>query len=291
MEALAGSLKTLSLATVVAGPGRVLWLSAAAVGALMLAVWAAGTIRRDISLVDLAWGPAFALVALVAALAASRGDPARRWLLLGLTALWGLRLAVHLARRKLAEPDEDRRYRGMRARHERGFALWSLGAVFATQGVLVLLVSLPLQVGARRAAPITAWAAAGLVVFGVGLVFEAVGDAQLATFKARADGSGRVMDRGLWRYTRHPNYFGDACVWWGLWLLVLPAGGTWWTFVGPAAMTLLLVRGSGKQLLERDIAERRPEYADYVRRTSGFIPLPPRRGPSGPRRAGEGGSG
>jgi steroid 5-alpha reductase family enzyme len=265
-----------AMAVVAASPIPVLWFSAAAVAGLMLAVWIAGTIRHDISLVDLAWGPAFALVALVAALVAGRGDPARRWLLVALTALWGLRLALHLARRKRAEAGEDRRYRQMRARHPHRFALWSLGAVFVTQGVLVLLVSLPLQVGARRPGPLTPWVIAGLAVFALGLGFEALGDAQLARFTAQPANRGRVMDRGLWRYTRHPNYFGDACVWWGLWLIVLPAGGTWWTLVGPAAMTLLLVRGSGKRLLERDISQRRPEYADYVRRTSGFVPLPPR---------------
>jgi steroid 5-alpha reductase family enzyme len=264
-----------ALAVVIAGPGAVLWIAAAALAALMLAVWALSVSLRDASVVDVAWGPAFVVVALVGALA-GRGDPARRWLLLALTALWGLRLAVHLARRKLSHPGEDRRYRRMRERHPANFALWSLVAVFATQAALVLLVSLPLQVGAQRSAALTAAAAPGLALFALGLGFEAVGDAQLARFKADRGSSGRVMDRGLWRYTRHPNYFGDACVWWGLWLVVLPAAGSWWTFVGPLAITLLLVRGSGKALLERDIASRRPEYADYVRRTSGFVPLPPR---------------
>jgi len=110
----------------------------------------------------------------------------------------------------------------------------------------------------------------------VGLAFEAIGDEQLRRFKADASSAGKVMDRGLWRYTRHPNYFGDACIWWGLWLTALPAGGVWWTFVGPVVMTLLLVRVSGKAMLERDIGTRRPGYADYIKRTSGFFPLPPR---------------
>ena len=242
----------------------------------MLAVWAESLRRRDASIVDLVWGPAFVLVALVGALAGD-GDPARRWLLLGLTAAWGVRLAIHLARRKRAEPAEDRRYARMRERRGSSFALWSVIWIFGLQGLLVLVVSLPLQAGAE-APTVLDWAIVpGLALYLVGLVFEAVGDHQLTRFRADPAARGRVMDRGLWRYTRHPNYFGDACVWFGLWLVVLPAGGTWWTVIGPLVMTVLLVRVSGAALLERDIGERRPGYAEYVRRTSGFLPRPPRR--------------
>ena len=206
-----------------------------------------------------------------------RRGPGARWLLAGLTAAWGLRLGAHLTRRKLADPGEDRRYAQMRARHPHDFARWSLVAVFGTQALLVLVVSLPLQVAARQPSALGGWALAGVAVWALGLAFEAVGDEQLRRFKADPASRGQVMDRGLWRYTRHPNYFGDACVWWGLWLVALTAGGTGWTAVGPAVMTLLLVRVSGKGLLERDIAERRPGYPAYVARTSGFIPLPPKR--------------
>jgi steroid 5-alpha reductase family enzyme len=118
----------------------------------------------------------------------------------------------------------------------------------------------------------------GLLVYLVGLGFEAVGDAQLAAFKARPDSRGKVMDRGLWRYTRHPNYFGDFCVWWGIWLVALTAGGTWWTAIGPIVMSTLLIRVSGKGLLEKSIGKRRPGYDEYVARTSGFFPMPPKRG-------------
>jgi steroid 5-alpha reductase family enzyme len=142
--------------------------------------------------------------------------------------------------------------------------------------VLVLVVALPITVAAQRGAALSAAAIPGMVLFAIGLLFEAVGDEQLRRFKADPATTGQVMDRGLWRYTRHPNYFGDVCVWWGLWLVALPAGDTWWTAIGPLVMTVLLVRVSGKALLERDIAKRRPGYADYVERTSGFFPLPPR---------------
>ena len=262
------------IATFIAGPGSVLALSAAAVAVLMVAVWALSIRLRDVSIVDPVWGPAFVVVALVAALAGS-GDAARRWLLLAMTAAWGLRLGLHLARRKLAEREEDRRYAVMRERKGDAFTLWSLWAIFGVQGLLVLIVSLPLQVAAQRPAALAATAVPGVIVFLIGLAFESVGDEQLRRFKADPGNRGKVMDRGLWHYTRHPNYFGDACVWWGLWLVVLQAGGTWWTFIGPAVISFFLVHVSGKKLLEGDMAERRPGYVDYVMRTSGFIPLPP----------------
>jgi len=253
----------------------VLGLSALAVVLLMSAVWLLSLRLRDISIIDPAWGPAFVVVATVSALAGA-GDGGRRWLLLALTSAWGLRLGAHLTLRKLKEPEEDRRYAVKRTEHPH-FALWSLGAIFGVQALLVLIVSLPLQVGAGRRDGLSAAVVPGLLVFAVGLLFEALGDHQLRRFKADPHNRGAVMDRGLWRYTRHPNYFGDACVWWGLWLIVLPAGGTWWTAIGPATITFFLVRVSGKALLERDIAQRRPGYAEYLRRTSGFVPRPPRR--------------
>jgi len=262
-------------ATVFAGPGSVLALSAAAVAVLMVVVWGVSVRVSDASIVDLVWGPAFVLVALVAALA-GHGDATRRWLLFAMTAAWGLRLGLHLTRRKLGEREEDRRYAAMRERKGEGFTLWSLWAVFGTQGVLVLIVSLPIQAAANRPGGLGASVIPGVLAYLVGLAFEAIGDEQLRRFKADPANRGKVMDQGLWRYTRHPNYFGDACVWWGLWLVALPAGGVWWTFVGPAVMTLLLVRVSGKAMLERDIAGRRPGYAEYIKRTSGFFPLPPR---------------
>jgi steroid 5-alpha reductase family enzyme len=147
----------------------------------------------------------------------------------------------------------------------------SLVTVFGLQGVLVWVVSLPLQ--AATADHGVVWL--GVAVWGLGVAFEATGDAQLSRFKADPANRGRVMDRGLWRYTRHPNYFGDFLVWWGLYLVA----GAWWAIPGPLVMTLLLTRVSGKDHLERHMG-RRPGYADYVARTSGFVPLPPRSRPS-----------
>ena len=269
-------------ATVFAAPGLVTALAAAALLVLFTGLWAVSLRLSDVSIVDPAWGPAFVVVALVCLIggdaSAGPGGEARRWLLFGLTAVWGLRLGGYLLVRKLGHPGEDRRYTKMRERRsEASFALYSLGVVFLLQALLVLIVSLPLQVAAERQAGLDWIAWVGVALWAIGLFFEAVGDEQMRRFKARSESSGQVMDRGLWRYTRHPNYFGDFCVWWGLWLVALGAGGTWWTVIGPLVMSFLLIKGSGAALLEKDISERRPQYRDYIERTSGFIPLPPRR--------------
>ena len=266
---------TTTLATVFAAPGTVTGYAAIAVAALMLALWLTSIALRDVSIVDPAWGPAFVLVAAVAVVAGG-GCLGRRWLLLAMTAVWGLRLGAHLLVRKLGDPSEDRRYAAMRERRGSRFVAWSLVWVFGVQGLLALIVSLPVQVAAGQGGSLTAAVIPGVALWVLGLAFEAVGDEQLRRFKARSDSHGQVMDRGLWRYTRHPNYFGDFCVWWGIWLVALTAGGTWWTFVGPVVMSVLLIRVSGAGLLEKDIGERRPGYADYIRRTSGFFPWPPK---------------
>jgi steroid 5-alpha reductase family enzyme len=252
----------------------VTWLSAAALAVALLMLWAASLRLHDVSIVDLAWGPLFLIVAVVGALS---GRCPVRLLLLGLTAIWSLRLFGYLLRRKLRDPGEDRRYRALRERHAEHFRLYSLVAVFLFQGAMAIVVSLPLQFAAERNDTLGPLVVPGTALWLLGLVFETIGDAQLARFKADPQNRGQVMDRGLWRYTRHPNYFGDFCVWWGLWLVALTAGDTWWTFPGPLLMSILLIRVSGAGLLERDIGERRPAYVEYIRRTSGFIPLPPRK--------------
>ena len=267
---------TTAPATLFAAPGSVTGYAAIAVAALMLALWLVSIPMRDVSIVDPAWGPAFVLVSLVAAVAGD-GCVGRKWLLLAMTAVWGIRLGAHLLARKLHDPGEDRRYAAMRERRGERFVLWSLLWVFGVQGLLVLIVSLPIQVAADRGGALGAAVIPGVAVFLIGVAFEAIGDEQLRRFKARPESRGQVMDRGLWRYTRHPNYFGDFCVWWGVWLVALTAGGTWWTFIGPVVMSVLLIRVSGAGLLEKDIGTRRPGYADYVKRTSGFFPLPPRK--------------
>ncbi|MFG3495833.1 DUF1295 domain-containing protein [Streptomyces sp. NPDC047928] len=261
-------------------------LAAAAVAALavMLAAFAVGTVKGVHRVADIAWGFAFTAVALVTyALSAGHGDDGRRLLVTLATALWGLRLGVHIALRGRGH-GEDPRYERMLDRAPGSRTLYALRTVYLAQGALVWLISLPVQAAQYISVPAGPLVWAGLAVWAVGLAFEAVGDTQLARFKADPANRGRIMDRGLWGWTRHPNYFGDFLVWWGLFLL---ACGTWQSaavsLVSPLLMTFLLTRGSGKRLLERHMADR-PGYAAYTARTSGFFPRPPRKAPAGARR-------
>ena len=251
--------------------GATMLVAALALLAFMLAGWALSLVLRDVSIVDVLWGLGFVIVAWVG-FAVAGGDETRRLVTALLTTIWGLRLAGYIGRRKLRHPGEDPRYGAWRDKHGDRFPLLSLPMVFLFQGLLVWVVGLALMGSAASPDGLGGLAVAGVVVWAVGLFFEAVGDAQMAAFKA--SGRGGVMDRGLWRYTRHPNYFGDFCVWWGLYLVALD-GGAWWALVSPLIMTLLLTRVSGKDHLERSMS-RRPGYAEYVERTSGFIPRPPR---------------
>ena len=254
-------------------------LLATALGTLaaQLLLWLVSLRLRDVSIVDIYWGVGFAQIAIITA-ALADGWPWRQLLLTQLTVLWGLRLGFYLFWRN-AGHGEDYRYQAMRRHHGDRFPLVSLATVFGLQGLLMWVVSLPVQFGQLAAAPahLTWIDAAGAALWALGLAFESVGDWQLATFKADPANAGAVMDRGLWRYTRHPNYFGDACVWWGLWLIA-GAGGAWWTILAPALMTFFLMQVSGVAMLERTIVKRRPEYAAYIARTSAFVPWFPGRG-------------
>ena len=194
-----------------------------------------------------------------------------------MTSVWGVRLAGYLAWRNHGK-GEDFRYRAMRKHWGARFPLVSLVTVFVLQGVLMWVVSLGVQLSQTATEPsVGALAAVGVAVWAVGLFFEAVGDAQLARFKADPANKGAVMDRGLWRYTRHPNYFGDFCVWWGFGLISLAAPWGWLALLGPVLMSVLLLRVSGVAMLEKTIGSRRPGYAEYVRRTSAFFPRPPKK--------------
>ncbi|HEV7280296.1 MAG TPA: DUF1295 domain-containing protein [Pirellulaceae bacterium] len=239
-------------------------------------VWLVSLLRRDAGVADVFWGAGFVLVA-GAACAFDGACDARDLLLAAFASIWGLRLAAHILWRNGGEA-EDRRYRAMRAHHGERFWWVSLFTVFLLQAGLLWFVALPLQVAILLddSRPLFWLDGVGAGVWAVGLFFEAVGDWQLAAFKSRQENDGRVMDRGLWRYTRHPNYFGDFCVWWGLYLIAA-AGGAWWTIASPIVMSFLLLRVSGVTLLESDISERRPQYRDYQTRTNAFFPGPSRR--------------
>jgi steroid 5-alpha reductase family enzyme len=260
--------------------GLTLVATAAVSTAFLLVVFMVALRVGRYNVVDVAWGPGFALLAVVSlALSGGHGDLWRKALLAGATVIWGLRLGGYIAWRSRGQ-GEDPRYAQMLDQAPGSRAAYALRKVFLLQAALIWLVSVPVQAGMFERGG-GAWAAAaglGLVVWLCGLVFESVGDWQLARFKADPAHKGMVMDRGLWRYTRHPNYFGDACVWWGLFLLSLGS----WTGVAaiyaPLLMNFLLARGSGKPITERRLGAR-PGYAEYVARTSGFFPRPPRRAP------------
>ncbi|MFG6296405.1 DUF1295 domain-containing protein [Streptomyces rochei] len=250
---------------------------AATAGAVLLATFAVAVRRGLHRVVDIAWGLAFSAVAAVTwLLSAGYGNDSRRLLATTATILWGLRLAAHIARRSRGH-GEDPRYTALLDKGPGNRTLYALRAVYLGQASLVWLVSLPVQAASYSSAPLDLLAFCGIAVWALGLAFEAVGDHQLARFKANPANRGRIMDKGLWAWTRHPNYFGDGLVWWGLYLLSCTA----WqpalaVLVSPVVMTLLLTVGSGKRLLENHMSQR-PGYAAYTARTSGFIPLPPRR--------------
>ena len=250
------------------------WLNA--LPALLLAAaltWVVSAMKRNVTIVDTLWSLLFVMAAAV--YVASAAQPSvRAWLVLGLVSVWGVRLAAYLAWRNRGH-EEDRRYQAIRRRNEPHFTLKSLWLIFGFQAVLAWIISLPLAGAIAGDTPLGPLDWLGLALWAVGLYFEAAGDWQLARFKADPANAGRVMDGGLWRYTRHPNYFGDFCVWWGYYLLALSAGA-WWSIAGPLIMSFLLLRFSGVRLLERDIGERRPAYAEYVRRTNAFFPGPRR---------------
>jgi steroid 5-alpha reductase family enzyme len=259
------------------GAGEVLGVTAGAALALMLCVWVASLLLRDASIVDRFWGLGFVAIAWVT-YATADGCDARKLLVCILVSLWGLRLSAHITWRNWGNP-EDHRYQAMRRKHGDRFWLASLGTVFLLQALLMWIVSLPVQLAQVSPSPdhLTAVDWVGVAVFAVGLAFEAIGDLQLQRFKSDPANEGKVMDRGLWRYTRHPNYFGDAVVWWGLLAIALSHVQYAWTMVGPLLMTFLLVRVSGVPLLEHRLSRTHAGYREYVERTSAFVPRPPRR--------------
>ncbi len=250
--------------------------SAIAVTILMMLVWLESLRRGDVSIVDCVWGLGFAVVSWAAYWCATDRSGVNI-LLPALTTVWGVRLSAYLTWRNHGKP-EDYRYRAMREKWGDSFPLVSLFTVYGLQGVVMWIVSLPIQVGTVSATQLTtSLLVAGISLWAVGLLFETIGDWQLARFKSDPENQGRVLDTGLWRYTRHPNYFGDAVVWWGLSLVAYSTSGAWWTVVGPIAMTILLMKVSGVTLLEESLHKTKPGYESYAARTNAFFPGPPRR--------------
>lgn len=241
---------------------------------LVILLWLLSLAIKDASIVDIFWGSGFVIVGW--AYFAMTEPSSRKWLLMALVTIWGLRLSLHIGRRNLGK-GEDFRYQ--RWRSEAGTAWWwrSFLKVFLLQGLILWFVSMPL-LGAQFYAGELIWLDyLALIVWLIGFIFEAGGDWQLMQFRADERNQGKVLNTGLWRYSRHPNYFGDTAQWWAYYLFAL-AAGAWWTILSPILMTFLLMRVSGVVMLEHSLKKSKPEYADYIERTSAFFPLPPKKG-------------
>ncbi|HSM94695.1 MAG TPA: DUF1295 domain-containing protein [Rhizomicrobium sp.] len=260
------------------GIGELLAINAAMMAAIFLVLWLVSLALHDVSFVDICWGLGLGVLALAAFLETpDYGD--RQRLLVTLAVVWALRLGLYLLWRWRRNGPDPRYVKIMaRAESERGWSFAKTAGlqVFALQGVLQFIVSLPVQLGQwggdGSIGPL-AVAGAALAIFG--LLFETVGDAQLVAFKADPANRGKVLDRGVWRYTRHPNYFGDACFWWGLFLIAAQTPLGWWSIPGPILMMILLTRVSGMPMLEKSM-QKKPDHAAYAARTSGFIPWFPK---------------
>jgi steroid 5-alpha reductase family enzyme len=244
---------------------------------VMVVVWLFSLRLQDVSIVDIAWGASGALIALNTFFLTD-GDMARRFLLTGMTVIWGGRLAFHIAVRKKGK-GEDFRYAAMRAGHPETFPRRSLVTVFLLQAFLIWAISMPVQIGAASRIPtgLTLLDILGLGVWAVGFGFEALSDAQLQAFLSDPANKGSVMDRGLWRYSRHPNYFGDSLIWWGIFLMAAATPMGWVTFFSPLLMSFFLMKISGVPMLEKALGQRRKGYQKYMQRTSPFFPWPPRK--------------
>lgn len=250
--------------------------NAAVIGAAALVQWLWSLKANDVTVADVFWGFGFAIVAWLS-FALADGAGLRQWLLACLATVWGVRLGGYLWWRGRGKP-EDPRYQEIRAGYGESFRVMSLPVIFGFQGGLLLVVALPLQVGQLAGPEVGPIQWAGVALWAIGFGFESIGDLQLARFKSDPANEGKVLDRGLWRYTRHPNYFGDFLVWWGLFLIAIDSVQQLWIAAGPLVMTVLLLRVSGVPLLEKNLRQR-AGYAEYIERTSAFFPWPPRRGP------------
>ncbi|MDQ2750961.1 MAG: DUF1295 domain-containing protein [Pseudonocardiales bacterium] len=249
--------------------------AAGAVLVVLAATFVASKIAGKHSVIDTAWGLLFVAVAITEFWrSAGHGDPLRRWLLLVLPALWGLRLAQHIGRRTIGKP-EDPRYAELLAKAKGNPDLYALRMVYLLQGILALVIAAPILVGAFEGGPVWGLAWVGVGLWCVGVFFEGVGDRQMERFRRDPANKGKVIDTGLWRYTRHPNYFGDACMWWGIFLVAAERWPGVLTVFAPILMTLLLTKGSGARILDKHMSKR-AGWDEYAARTSGFFPLPPK---------------
>ena len=241
--------------------------------ALAVFGWLLSLKYDNVTIVDTLWALFFLVSSLISFYLFS-SNSARSYLLLFLVTVWALRLSIHLHMRNHNKV-EDSRYQAIRARNEPYFRYKSLYLVFILQAILALVISLPLQVAIQSNNTIVGADYVGISLWILGMSFQVIGDSQLSKFKSNPQNKNKVLDYGLWRYTRHPNYFGEACIWFGYGFIAI-AAGAWWTMVSPVFMTYLLIKVTGVKLLEADISKRRPDYKTYIKNTSSFFPWPPK---------------
>lgn len=243
--------------------------------AMMLAGWLISLAYRNVTIVDSLWGMGFVIVAWLT-FSMSDGYQYRKLLIAILVTLWGLRLSIYLSWRNWGK-GEDPRYGSWREKSGERFWLDSLFKVFILQALFLWAISVAVQIGQLASTPagLTWLDGLGVIVWLGGFIFESLGDWQLARFKSDSANSGRVMDRGLWAYTRHPNYFGEFLVWWGIFLITLSTPNSWWTIMSPIIVTAVLLKMTGIPLTEQELVKNRPGYSEYVQRTSAFVPWLP----------------
>lgn len=243
----------------------------------MTFVWIISLIIKDSSIVDIIWGTTFVIAGFTYFALAKDGYETRKLLIVIPTTLWGIRLSIYLGYRNIGK-GEDFRYQRWRKNHGASYWWVSFFRVYLLQGTIAWIVSVPLLQAQFHDTPdyVTVLDILGVIVWGVGFLFEAIGDWQLMRFKANPENKGKVLNTGLWRYTRHPNYFGNSAMWWGIFLIALSTPGGFLTIISPAIMTYFLVRISGVAMLERSLKKNKPEYAEYIKNTSAFIPMPPK---------------
>lgn len=243
--------------------------------AMMMIGWLISLYYGNVTIVDSLWGLGFVLIAWITFIM-SDGYWGRKMVIAILVTLWGVRLSAYLSWRNWGK-GEDPRYGSWREKSGDRFWLVSLFKVFVLQALFLWLVSISLQMGQLWPTPdrITWLDGLGIAVWTIGFIFESVGDWQLARFRAKPTSKGRVMDRGLWAYTRHPNYFGEFLVWWGIFLVTLSTPNSWWTIISPVIISAVLLKMTGIPLTEKTLIENRPEYVDYIKRTSAFVPWLP----------------
>ena len=260
-----------------ASPITIILVNLLVVTAMMIVGWLVSLRQRNVTIVDALWGMGFVIIAWITAVAGD-GYAVRAWLLALLVSLWGLRLGIYMVWRSHGK-GEDPRYGSWRRQYGDRFWIVSLFNVFLVQALFLWVISLATQFGqmADTPASLTGLDLIGTLIWLIGFLFETVGDWQLARFKADPSNSGKVMDRGLWSYTRHPNYFGEALVWWGIWLIVLSTPNSWWTIVSPLLITVTLLKITGIALTEKTILEKKAQYRDYMDRTNAFLPWFPKR--------------